>query len=222
MSHDFISAYELVYPGAGSPIAATRLPFPSRGARRIRGASFDVSDTNKEAILNFKFAHYVCLAGEICPKTGRPHFQFYMVCKNPVRLSSLRSAIKEAGFQECHASHKANILYVLKQRDEDYEAHQDEQDYQGNATTFQERGTRPDEARQAARTLDCLKTCQDFFLGTQNHLPDFLRQQYFDKISDVTNALCDLMDTCDFAESDDDDMDDMDDIEPSSKKMKLM
>lgn len=211
-TNGFLSAHELVY-------RADRPDFPTRGARRIRGASFDVSDINKSAILNFKFAHYVCLAKELCPTTGREHYQFYMVCKNNVRLSSLRACIKEAGFQECHASHRANILYVLKQRDEDYERHNDQQDYEGNSDTFEERGNRPDEARQAARTLDSLKICQDFFLGTQNHLPDFLRQQYFEKISDVTNALCDLMDTCDF-DGDSDSDEEM--LEPSSKKMKLM
>lgn len=142
-----------------------------------------------------------------------------MFCKNAVRLSTLRSAIKDAGFQKCDAGHNANILYVLKQRDRDYEEHPDE-NYEGNAATFKERGDRPDEAYQAARTLECLTECQNFFIATQEHQPDWLRAKWFEKLTDITNNLCFLMETADFGDEPDDDGSDTEMQEPSLKKRK--
>lgn len=194
--------------------------YPSRGCRKIRGAAFDVSPENQEAILNFKYAEYVCLAKEICPSTGREHIQFYMYCKNAVRLSTLRTAIKDAGFQKCDASHGANIMYVLKQRDKDYNDHPEIEDYDGNAATFRERGTRPDEEAAAARTLESLTECQNFFLATQEHQPDWLRAKWFGKISDVTDNLCHLMDLADFGSDSDGNESDVDMLEQPSKKIK--
>lgn len=194
--------------------------FPTRGSRRIRGASFDVSEQGKSNIINFPLASYTCLAEEICPVTGRPHLQFYIVCKNAVRLSTLRTHILDAHFDACDSSHAANILYVLKQRDSDYDeweaAHPGDEDYQGNAATFQEKGERPDEKQQAARTLECLIDCQNFYQATANHMHESIRQEWFGKICHVTDSLCDLMDMCEFNASDEEDSDI--DMAPSASK----
>jgi hypothetical protein len=181
--------------------------FPTRGARKIRGACFDLSEDNRLRLLNFPFAHYVCYAKELCPTTGREHYQFYMVCKNHVRLSTLRDHIKDAGFYACDASHDANILYVLKQRDEDYEENEVDPDYNGNQDTFVERGERPSEKARAARTLDSLLECQNFYDATAQDMPQKLRAEWFGKICQVTDSLCDLMDVCDFGASSDEDED---------------
>lgn len=132
--------------------------FPKRGSRRIRGAAYDVSEENEQAILNFHLASYACLSREICPLTQRPHIQFYLVCPNTVRLSTLRASIKKAGFQSCDGSHESNILYVKKQREQDYDRAIAAGDhlYQGNQETFKERGDRPDERRALSRTLSSL------------------------------------------------------------------
>lgn len=186
--------------------------YPTRGSRRIRGASFDVSETNKLNILNFPLAHYVCLALENCPETGRPHYQFYIVCKNTVRLSTLRAHIKDAGFQACDASHMANILYVLKQRDEDYEEHKDDDDYHGNDDTFCERGERPDERAAAARTLDSFTLLQNYCIATHKEMHPEIAKGYEKHIVESTDALCRLLDIIDVMSSDEDDeMNDMND-----------
>lgn len=176
--------------------------FPARGSRKIRGAAYDVSEENQNAILNFPFARYACFSEEICPTTGRPHLQFYIWCTNAVRKSTLRQHIKEARFMHCTANHEANILYVLKQRDKDYRENADNPDFDGNAATFKENGERPDERQQAARTLDALTECQNFFIATNHAMPDHMRTAYFDRISEVTDSLCFLLDMTDFHESD--------------------
>lgn len=195
--------------------------FPTRGSRRIRGASFDISEAGKSNILNFPLASYTCFAEEICPVSGRPHLQFYIVCKNNVRLSTLRTHILDAHFDACDSSHSANILYVLKQRDSDFDDHQDDEDYQGNATTFQEKGERPDERRAAARTLDALIECQNYYLGTMSQMPESIRDNWHGKIYQVTDSLCTLMDVCDFGPSDDDSDTDMCPSAPKKRKANL-
>lgn len=198
-------------------------PFPDRGSRKIRGASYDISDNNRSAILNFPFAVYACYAEETCPTTGRQHLQFYLYCKNMVRLSTLRAHIKEAKFLHCHASHAHNIMYVLKQRDQDYTDNEENPDYNGNAATFQERGERPDERRAAARTLESLIDCQNYFIATQTHQPEWLRNQWFGKLNEVTDSLCHLMDVADFQDSDDSEGDEEEDAHmnsPPNKKFK--
>ena len=124
-----------------TPDARTGPAFPERGARRIRGASFDVSEDNFKAILNFKHAYYSCAAREFCPDTGKPHIQFYVACKNSVRLSTLRAAIKDAAFFPCERSNEENKLYVLKMRQSDIDEHG--ANWEGNHCSFQERGSYP-------------------------------------------------------------------------------
>lgn len=192
--------------------------FPLRGSRRIRGASFDVSEQGKSNILDFPLAHYTCFSEEICPDTGRPHLQFYLVCKNNVRVSTLRQHIQMASFRACDMSHASNILYVLKQRDEDYLAHEADEDYQGNAATFQEKGERPDERRAAARTLDALIDCQNYYQATLPQMHESIREEWFGKICQVTDSLCTLMDTCDFGDSEDDSDIDMCPSAPKKRK----
>lgn len=200
-------------------------PFPDRGSRKIRGASYDLSDANRNAILNFPFAVYACYAEETCPTTGRQHLQFYLYCKNNVRLSTLRAHIKEAKFLSCNASHASNIMYVLKQRDQDYAENEANPSYDGNAATFFERGERPDEKRAAARTLESLVECQNYFIATQTHQPDWLREQWFGKLNEITDNLCHLMDVADFQSSDDSEMEDEEEDahmhSPKHKKVKF-
>lgn len=202
-------------------------PFPQRGSRKVRGATFDVTPENRERILNFPLATYACCALEVCPTTGNEHYQFYLTFKNTCRLSTLRANILSAGFYACDASHRQNILYVLKQRDKDYADHADDDDYDGNTATFMEKGERPDERAAASRTLDALLDCQNFLLATQHDMPDYLRQQAFEKVSDVTESLCHLLDqfSCGAPDGSDCEMSDSeeeDDNPAPFKKMKLI
>lgn len=200
--------------------------YPSKGARRIRGAAFDVSEDNQLAILNFgKPGNHVysCFAEETCPTTGRKHLQFYIVLKNYARVSTLRSAIKDASFRACHKDHAYNINYVLKQRDEDYDAHAEEDNYQGNIEVFQESGERPDIRKIAARTLESLHECQQFYECTAMNMPPELRMEALAKLCDVTDSLCHLMDHANMSSGDEHEDEDIDmcDRPPVLKRMKI-
>lgn len=193
------------------------IEFPKRGARRIRGASYDLSPENLKAILEFPAAIYACYALEVCPRTGRNHAQFYLSCKNHVRLATLRQHIKDAHFSKCDASHKDNILYVLKQRDEDYDAHADDDAYDGNAATFKERGERPDERQAAARTLESLNISHEFFDVHANDIPQEIAVQWSRQLEAITDSLCDMIEVFDIESESDDDIE-MTDCRPSKKR----
>jgi len=208
--------------------AHTNGHFPKRGSRRIRGAAFDISEENMNAILNFNLASYACLALETCPQTGRLHYQFYLVCPNTVRLSTLRAAIKAAGFQSCDGSHESNILYVKKQREQDYDEAiaQGNHLYNGNEDTFKERGDRPDERRALSRTLSSLFNIEDCFLKCHEQWHDSDKEVWIQAINDLNDSVADLLEHYildDESELDDDiamDMFDRDPCELPPKKRK--
>lgn len=167
-------------------IPDTREPFPDRGSRRIRGASFDTSQENFNAIINFSKAYYTCAAYEYCPTTGKKHIQFYIACKNTVRLSTLRAAIKDAGFKSCDASNYENKLYVLKMREQDIESNPP--GYIGNHDTFQEKGTfpTPEEITQSTlETIKNLKLCPGINLDLIDYLEE-LQQCMIDEVDEFS------------------------------------
>lgn len=72
---------------------------------------FNDTERDKVKKMNYK---YLLMGEEICPTTGKKHYQTFIIFKSPVTFDSLKKKIPTTHFGKCDGTAKENVVYCKK------------------------------------------------------------------------------------------------------------